>query len=179
MNTKWYVIRSVQGKEKTVKEQLEAEFKNPEYQDKVKQVVIPMEKILKSRNGKKYATERNYYPGYLLIETEPSIIGELKHLNKSMNFVIGFLGDNTPTPLRQSEVEQILGKIDELSLTDAKLIEQYIIGEKVKIIAGPFSTFLGTVEEINDEKKKLKLSVKVFGRSTPIEIDFNQVKKEN
>ena len=90
MDTKWYVIRTVTGKEKKAKEHLDAEFKNREYGDKIKQVVIPLEKVYMSRKGKKYTTERNFYPGYILIEAEPSIIGEIKHLNKSVNNVIEF-----------------------------------------------------------------------------------------
>ena len=178
MDTKWYVIRTVTGKEKKVKEVLDAEFKNDNYGGKVIQVVIPMEKILMTRKGKKYATERNYYPGYLLMEAEPSIIGEVKHFNKNVSNLIGFLGGDHPTPMRESEVNQILGKIDELASADVHAIDKYTVGDKVKITDGPFSTFLGTVEEVNTERNKLKLAVKVFGRNTPIELDFAQVKKD-
>jgi transcriptional antiterminator NusG len=113
-----------------------------------------------------------------LIEADPTIIGELKHINKSVSNLIGFLGDQNPIPMRESEVNQMLGKLDELASADVTVIDKFIIGEKVKIIDGPFSTFLGNVEEINTEKNTLKLAVKVFGRNTPIELSFSQVKKD-
>ena len=118
MDTKWYVIKAVAGKEKKAVEQLQFEIKEKGFSDKVKQIVIPMERIFHVRNGKKVATERNHYPGYILIETEPSIIGEIKHLNKSFNNVIECLGGYKPSALRQSESERILGKVDDLMMTE-------------------------------------------------------------
>lgn len=178
METKWYVIRTVTGKEKKAKEQLVAEFKNREYDNRILQVIIPLEKVVMTRKGKKYTTERNYYPGYILIEADPTIIGELKHLNKSINNVIEFLGGERPTALRQEEVERILGKMDELLMTDEKSLEQFIIGDNVRIVDGPFGGFIGTINEIFEEKRKVNLSVKIFGRLTPLELDFTQIHKD-
>jgi transcription termination/antitermination protein NusG len=179
MDTKWYVIRAVAGKEKKAKEQLEFEIKNLGFDDKVKQLLIPVEKVYHVRNGKKVASERNHYPGYILIEADPSIIGEISGLNKIVNFVVGFLGDKKPQPLRELEVNRILGKIDELATADDILICNYSIGESVNIIDGPFSNFNGTVTEIFEEKKRIKLDVKIFGRSTPLELNFEQVLKQD
>jgi transcription termination/antitermination protein NusG len=177
METKWYVIRTIAGKEKKAKEQLEAEFKNKEYTNRIKQVLIPLEKVFQTRNGKKILTERNFYPGYILVEADPNIIGELRHLNKQINNVIGFLGDKAPIALKQDEVNRIMGKMDELAAAPATLINKYIKGEKVKIIEGPFASFVGDIEEINEDKKRLKLNVKVFGRGTSIELEYAQVEK--
>lgn len=178
MSTKWYVIRTVAGKEKKAKEQLEAEFRNRKLDDKITQVIIPMEKVYMTRKGKKYTTEQNYYPGYVLIEADPNIIGEIKQLNKYVNNVVGFLGGDTPTALRQSEVDRILGKMDELSMTDEKSLEQFNVGETVKIVDGPFGGFIGKISEVNDEKRRVKLEVKIFGRPSPLELEFSQIHKD-
>lgn len=178
MNTKWYVIRTVAGKEKKAKEQLEAEFRNRKLDDKILQVIIPMEKVYMTRKGKKYTTERNYYPGYILIEADPNIIGEIKQLNKYVNNVVGFLGGDTPTALRQQEVDRILGKMDELSMTDEKSLDHYCVGETVKIVDGPFASFIGTITDVNEEKRKVKLGVKIFGRLSPLELEFSQIHKD-
>ena len=175
--TKWYVIKAVAGKEKKAVEQLEFEIKEKGFSDKVKQLVIPMEKVFHVRNGKKVATERNHYPGYILIETDPIIIGELSGLHKMVNFVTGFLGGDKPTPLQQSEVERILGQMDVLASSDEKFIDKFARGESIKIIDGPFNGFVGDVQEFNEERKKLKVDVKVFGRSTPLELSYTQVQK--
>lgn len=177
MNTKWYVIKAVAGKEKKAIEQLEFEIKEKGFSDKVKQIVIPMEKVYSVRNGKKIATERNHYPGYILIETDPIIIGELSGLHKIVNFITGFLGGDKPTPLTQTEVERILGQMDILAGTDEKFMDKFSIGESIKIIDGPFNGFVGDVQECNDERKRLKVDVKVFGRSTPLELGYTQVQK--
>ena len=177
MNTKWYVIKAVAGKEKKAVEQLQYEFETRGFADKVKQLVIPMERVFHVRNGKKVATERNHYPGYILIETDPSIIAELSGLHKIVNFVSGFLGGDKPTPLKQSEVEKILGQMDALASSDEKFMDKFIVGESVKIIDGPFNGFVGDVQEFNDERKRLKIEVKVFGRGTPIELGYTQVQK--
>lgn len=177
-DTKWYVIRTITNKEKQCKEQIESEIRNNGFSSLVKQVVIPMEKVFYVRNKKKVITEKNHYPGYILIETTPNIIGELKTILKGINFVSGFLGDNNPIPLRQSEVNHILGKMDELASAEVTVIDKYNIGEIVKIIDGPFNSFVGAVTDVNEDKKKLKLNVKIFGRETPLEVDYNQIAKD-
>jgi transcriptional antiterminator NusG len=177
---KWYVIRAVSGQEKKVKAQIDAEINRLKLQQYVAQVLIPMEKYIQIKNGKKINKERNYFPGYVLIEAV--LVGELPHILKSINGVIGFLGSkrgDDPIPLRTAEANRILGKVDELSESDAEMNIKFLVGETIKIIDGPFNSFIGTIEEVNDEKKRLKVSVKIFGRKTPLELSYMQVKKES
>jgi len=175
---KWYVLRAIGGKEKKVKEYVESEISRLDLRDYVGQVLIPTEKVYQIRNGKKVSKERNYLPGYVLIEA--ALVGEVPHILKSIPNVIGFLTDNNnePTPLRMSEVNRILGKVDELNETEEELDVSFIIGETVKVIDGPFNGFNGIIEDVNEEKKKLKVMVKIFGRKTPLELSFMQVEKE-
>ncbi|MAX79572.1 MAG: transcription termination/antitermination factor NusG [Crocinitomicaceae bacterium] len=176
---KWYVVRAVSGKEKKVKEQLEVEISRLNLEDYVAQVLIPTEKVYQIRNGKKISKERNYFPGYVLIEA--SLVGEVPHIIKNITNVIGFLGETKggdPVPMRQAEVNRILGKVDELADSDEEVNIPYIVGETVKVIDGPFNSFSGIIEEINEEKKKLKVMVKIFGRKTPLELSYMQVEKE-
>lgn len=177
---KWYVLRAISGKEKKVKQTIETEIARLNLQSYVSQVLIPMEKYIQVKNGKKVNKERSYFPGYVLIEA--ALVGELPHVLKSIPNVIGFLGSkrgDDPVPLRQSEANRILGKVDELSETDAGMNIHFMAGETIKIIDGPFNSFIGTIEEVNDEKKRLKVSVKIFGRKTPLELSYMQVKKES
>jgi transcriptional antiterminator NusG len=177
---KWYVIRAVSGKEKKVKQQIEVEIGRLKLQHYVAQVLIPMEKYIQIKAGKKINKERSYFPGYVLIEA--ALIGELPHVLRSIPGVIGFLGSkkgDDPIPLRASEANRILGKVDELSESDAEMNIKFLVGETIKIIDGPFNSFIGTIEEVNDEKKRLKVSVKIFGRKTPLELGYMQVKKES
>lgn len=176
-NNKWYVIRSVTGKEKQVSEQLNAEIRNHGLDTYVNKVIMPIEKAFHIRNGKKVAVERNHYPGYILIETSSNIIGELKQLFKKINYVAGFLGDDKPIALRPSEVERILGKMDELTGKE-EITETFIVGEKVKIIDGAFTSFVGDITNVNNDKQKLKMNVKVFGRDTQLELSYEQVSKD-
>ncbi|TVR36580.1 MAG: transcription termination/antitermination factor NusG [Cryomorphaceae bacterium] len=177
---KWYVVRAVSGQEKKVKDHIELEIKRSGLQDYVSQLLIPTEKVYQIRNGKKVSKERNFYPGYVLIEA--ALEGEVPHIIKSVTNVIGFLGTEKggqPVPLRQNEVNRILGKVDELAESDEELTIPYLVGESVKVIDGPFNSFTGVIEEINEEKKKLKVMVKIFGRKTPLELGYMQVEKEN
>jgi len=175
---KWYVLRAIGGKEKKVKEYVESEISRLDLRDFIGQVLIPTEKVYQIRNGKKVSKERNYLPGYVLIEV--ALVGEIPHLLKSIPNVIGFLTDNNnePTPLRMSEVNRILGKVDELNETDEEINVPFFVGETVKVIDGPFNGFNGIIEDVNEEKKKLKVMVKIFGRKTPLELSFMQVEKE-
>lgn len=176
---KWYVVRAISGKEKKVKEYIESEVAALNMQDYVSQVLIPTEKVYQIRNGKKISKDRNFFPGYILIEA--ALVGELPHVIRNVTGVIGFLGaekGGTPIPLRISEVNRILGKVDELAESDEELNVPYFVGESVKVIDGPFNSFSGIIEEVNDEKKKLKVMVKIFGRKTPLELSFVQVEKE-
>ena len=174
---KWYVVRAVSGKEKKVKEYIESEINRLGLQDFVSQVLIPTEKVYQVRKGKKISKERNYFPGYVLIEA--ALVGELTHIIRNIPNVLGFLGTgNEPSPMRASEVKRILGKVDELAEQGEGVNIPFIVGETVKVIDGPFNSFSGVIEEINEEKKKLKVMVKIFGRKTPLELNFMQVEKE-
>jgi transcriptional antiterminator NusG len=174
-----YVVRDISGKERKVKEFIESEISAQGLQDYLGQVLIPTEKVYQIRNGKKVSKERSYFPGYILIEA--SLVGELPHVIRNITNVIGFLGaekGGPPAPLRMSEVNRILGKVDELAETDEEMSIPFIVGETIKVIDGPFNGFTGTIEEINEEKKKLKVMVKIFGRKTPVELGYLQVEKE-
>ena len=174
---KWYVVRAISGKEKKVKQYIENEIKRLEKQDYVAQVIIPTEKIYQIRKGKKISKERNYFPGYVLIEA--MLDGEIAHVIKNIPGVLGFLGaKGEPIPMRPAEVNRILGKVDELSEKGEQIGVPFIVGETVKVIDGPFNSFSGIIEEINEEKKKLKVMVKIFGRKTPLELSFLQVEME-
>lgn len=174
---KWYVLRAMSGKENKVKEYLDADVKNSEFSDFVSQVLIPTEKVYQVRNGKKILKERSYLPGYVLVEA--ALVGEVVHYLRNIPNVLGFLGGNeNPVPLRQSEVNRILGKVDELQENGEDLSVPYTVGEAVKVTVGPFSGFSGVIEEVNTEKRKLKVMVKIFGRKTPLELGFMDVEKE-
>ena len=176
---KWYVLRAIGGKEKKVKEYIENEIANGDLKGLVEQVLIPTEKVYQIRAGKKISKERSFFPGYILIEA--SLVGEVEHILRSIPNVIGFLGDTKggdPVPVRANEINRILGKVDELAETDEELNIPFVVGETVKVIDGPFNGFNGTIEGINEEKKKLQVMVKIFGRKTPLELSFMQVEKE-
>ena len=175
---KWYVVRAVSGKEKKVKQYLEAEVNRLGISHLLPQVLIPMEKYYQMKDGKKIAKERNFYPGYVLIEA--ALVGELEHVIKGINSVIGFLGDKggNAVPMRAAEVNRILGKVDEMAEQGESMNISYYVGENVKVIDGPLNGFTGVIEEVNEEKKKLKVMVKIFGRRTPLELNYMQVEKE-
>ncbi|PKP48959.1 MAG: transcription termination/antitermination factor NusG [Bacteroidetes bacterium HGW-Bacteroidetes-11] len=174
---KWYVIRAISGNEKKVKLYLESEISRLGLSDYISQVLIPTEKVYQVRKGKKVSKERNYLPGYILIEA--LLTGEIPHTIKSVPGVLGFLGSKgEPVPLRPAEVNRILGKVDELTEQGEEVSVPFIVGETVTVIDGPFNSFTGIIEEINEEKKKLKVMVKIFGRKTPLELGFMQVEKD-
>ena len=173
---KFYVLRTLSGKENKVKEYLQAAIKRPDLKEFISQVIIPTEKVYAVRNGKKVLKERAYLPGYIIIEAV--LVGEVVHFLKNVNYVVGFLGGNKPAPLRASEVNRILGTVDELQEQSEEIDVEFYVGETIKVIHGPFNGFHGVVEEINTEKKKLKVMVKIFGRKTPLELGYMQVEKE-
>lgn len=176
---KWYVLRAIGGKEKKVKEYIDSEINRLELHDYISQVLIPQEKVYQIRAGKKISKERNFFPGYVLIEA--ALVGEIPHILKNIPNVIGFLGtqEGDPVPLRKPEINRILGKVDELAASDEEINVPFYVGESVKVVDGPFNSFTGIIEEVNDEKKKLKVMVKIFGRKTPLELSFMQVEKES
>jgi transcriptional antiterminator NusG len=178
--TKWYVLRVISGKERKVKEYLDKEIQRNEGWDVViKQIFLPVEKVYKVQNGKKVMRERNFYPGYVMIEcAEGKLHDDIISAIKNTTNVIHFLGKENPIALRKAEVNKMLGKIDEMSDASGMIMsEPFIIGETIKIVDGPFNDFNGVIEEVNDEKKKLKVTVKIFGRSTPVELNYMQVEK--
>ena len=182
-DTKWYVLRVVSGKERKVKEYLDKEVNRSGWSETIKQVFLPMEKVYKVQNGKKVMREKNYFPGYVMIEVSDGKLSDdmVQHISSISN-VMHFLTDGKGSKgniisLRKAEVNKMLGKVDEMNEGGMVMNEPFIIGETIKIIEGPFNDFNGTIEEVNDEKKKLKVTVKIFGRSTPVELNYMQVEK--
>lgn len=177
--TKWYVLRVVSGKEKKIKEYLDKDILRNGWDKIIKQIFLPVEKVYKVQNGKKVMRERNFYPGYVMIEVESGKLNDdIISSIKNMTNVIHFLGKDNPVALRKSEVNKMLGKVDEMSDAGGMTMsEPFIVGETIKIIDGPFNDFNGVIEEVNDEKKKLKVTVKIFGRATPVELNYMQVEK--
>ena len=177
---KWYVLRVISGKERKLKEYIDMEISRSGWDTTITQVLVPTEKVFKIKNGKRVIQERNFYPGYIMIEAIPTgLSGEMISTIRNLTGVIHFIGKETPIPLRKSEVNRILGKVDEMEEEGTSMNEPFIIGETVKIIDGPFNEFLGNIEEIHEEKKKLKVNVKIFGRKTPVELNFMQVEKQH
>jgi len=176
-DTKWYVLRVVSGKERKVKEHLDKEIRLSGWSHAILQVLCPYEKVFKVQNGKKVLREKISYPGYIMIEATDKMNDTMIQTITSVTGVIHFLGKEHPTPLRKAEVNKMFGTMDEQDELGVTLAEPYIIGENVKIIDGPFNDFNGSVEEVNDEKKKLKVIVKIFGRPTPVELSYMQVEK--
>ncbi len=182
-DSKWYVLRVVSGKERKVKEYLEKDIVRNGFENVIRQIFLPMEKVYKVQNGKKVMREKNYYPGYVMLEVASGKLGDdiIQHISSISN-VMHFLTDGKGSKgniicLRKSEVNKMLGKVDEMSDQGISMVEPFIMGETVKIIDGAFNDFNGVIEEIHDEKKKLKVIVKIFGRSTPVELSYMQVEK--
>lgn len=176
---KWYVVRAISGKEKKAKEYIESEMAKRGWSEDVPQVLVPTEKVVSIRNGKKVVKDRNYLPGYVLIEADlrDEIIPVIQNVPNVLDFLRA-AGGGKPIPMRQVEINRILGKMDDQLDAIEGNGDTFLVGENVKVIDGPFSSFAGIVEEVNDEKKKLKVTVKIFGRKTPLELGYNQVEKE-
>ncbi len=173
----WYVLRAVSGKEGKVKEYIDAEIKNGRLGGHVSQVLIPTEKVKQVRGNKQIVKEHLYLPGYVLVEAR--LVGETIHELRSTPNVLGFLGGmENPTPLRESEVNRILGKVDEMEDEVLEVEIPYVVGESVKVVEGPFSGFSGVIEKVDNEKKKVTVIVKVFGRNTGLDLSFMQIEKE-
>ena len=174
----WYVVRAISGKENKVKGYIESEISRLGLEEFVEEVLVPTEKVIQIRDGKKVSKERVYFSGYIMVKA--SLVGEVPHVIRSINGVIGFLGEvkgGDPVPLRKSEVNRMLGKVDELAIQDDNVAIPFDIGETIKVIDGPFNGFNGTIENVNEEKRKLEVMVKIFGRKTPLELSFMQVEK--
>ena len=175
-NMNRYVLRVMGGKEKKTVSFIEKEIDRLGMNDFVSQILVPTEKIFQIRKGKKVSKERNFFPGYVLVEA--NLVGEVPHVLKNVTNVLGFLGatkGGIPVPMRKSEINRILGKVDEMALTDEYIHIPFIVGEAVKVIDGPFNDFNGVVEEVNEDKGKVKVMVSIFGRATPVELEFPQI----
>ncbi len=176
--TKWYVLRIVSGNERKVKEHLDKEVKINGWGNAILQILCPVEKVFKVVNGKKVLREKTLFPGYIMLEALDGKLNDTMIQGiTAVTSVIHFLGKEHPIALRKSEVNKMFGKLDEVSEAGIGYAEPYIVGETIKIIDGPFNDFNGTIEEVNEEKKKLKIVVKIFGRATPVELNYSQVEK--
>lgn len=176
---KWYSLRVISGKERKIKERIDFEIDRSGWREIIPQVLVPTEKVYKIRGGKKVISERNILPGYILLEADPKgFTAEMVQIIANIPNVIHFLGKNNPIPMQQSEANRLLGKVDESLDQGETMLEPFIVGETVKITDGPFSEFVGDIQEVNEEKKKLKVIVKIFGRGTEVELNFMQVEKQ-
>lgn len=175
----WYVLRAISGKEAKVKEILDAEIRNTDLGKYVFQVLIPTEKVLTVRGGKKIVKEKNLYSGYVFIEAilHGEVMHELRNTTNVIDFLRGKGKDAKPEPLRQSEVQRMLGMADDMSELTVDSLNDYKVGEAVKVVFGAFNGFTGEIEEVDHEKKKLKVMVKIFGRKTPLELENSQVER--
>jgi len=177
-DSRWLVLRVIGGKERKIKEYIDREIKRSGWENIINQVLCPIEKVYKVQNGKKVMREKILFPGYMLIEaTNGKLSSDTIESIRSINGVIHFLGKENPDSLRKSEVNKMFGNIDDMADDDIQMLEPYIIGETVKIIDGPFNDFNGTIQEIDEDKKKIKAVVKIFGRDTPVELNYMQVQK--
>jgi transcriptional antiterminator NusG len=175
---KWYALRVIGGKERKLRDYVEGEVRRSGWEPFVRQILVPTEKVYQIKNGKKVIKEKNFFPGYVLMEIQDGkLSAEMIQAVTNLTGVIHFLGKQNPTPLRKSEVNRILGKVDEMQEMGESINEPFIENETVKIIDGPFNDFKGTIEKVDEEKKKLKVIVKIFGRRTPVELNFMQVEK--
>jgi transcriptional antiterminator NusG len=177
---RWYVLKAISGKEASVKEYIELDMKNHGYEDRVAQVLIPQENVIKvGANNKRVPVKRNLLPGYVLVEA--ALDGEITHMLRNTPNVLGFLGGtDKPSPVRQAEVNRMLGlgTEEDVEVAEPVVKVDFLVGESVKVNDGPFTGFDGIIEEVNVDKQKLKVSVKIFGRVTPLELSFTQVSKE-
>ena len=183
MSLNWYVLRAISGKENKIKTFLEKEIKRNKLDKFIPEVMIPFEKVYVMRNGKKKIKERNYLPGYVLVSADFSH-GEVQHVIKNVPGVIGFLGSGNgssrvPIPLREAEINRLFGKFDASNSDEEVLLSSFVVGEEVKVMDGPFSGFSGSISQVFEDRKKLNVTVKIFGRNTPVELNYYQVEKSN
>jgi transcriptional antiterminator NusG len=175
---KWYVVRAVSGQENKIRDYMDSEINRLGFKDFVEDILVPTQKVVQIRKGKKINKEKVYFPGYIMIKA--NLTGEIPHVIKALPNVIGFLGETKggdPIPLRTAEVNRMLGKVDELSTESESISIPFEIGENIKVIDGPFNGFNGAIEKVNQEKRKLEVMVKIFGRKTPLELSYMQVEK--
>ena len=176
MAKRWYSVSVLSNFEKKIAEQIRTAVEEQGLEDQIDEVLVPTEEVIEVRRGKKVTTERRFMPGYVLVHMEMSDQGY--HLVNSINRVTGFLGpQGRPMPMRDAEVEAILGRVAEGEETPRTLIH-FEVGEKVKVSDGPFEDFDGMIEEVDEDNQRLKVSVSIFGRETPVELEFTQVSKQ-
>lgn len=176
----WYVLRAISGKETKVKEVLEAQMKNTNLGQYVSQVLIPTEKVLTSRNGKKVVKERTLYSGYVFVKAELTgeVMYELRNTTNVIDFLRGRAKGAAPETLSESDVMRMLGAADEMRQTADETMIEFMVGEPVKVNYGPFSGFSGVIKEVNADRRKVKVEVKIFGRGTDLELEYSQVERE-
>jgi transcriptional antiterminator NusG len=177
MDAKWYVVRTFSGHENKVKQFIDAEIaENEQLKAKIKEVLVPTEKVFEVKDGKKRSRTKNFFPGYILVQAE--LDNQVKEIILNTQSVMGFLGTGrNPNPLQPEEVKRIVGRINQDENTE-RIETIFRNGDVVKIIDGPFNNFSGTIQEVNEEKMKIKVMVSIFGRKTPVEIDFVQAELE-
>jgi len=177
MNMRWYAVQAFSGYEKSVLRSLEERIARSGMEDKFGQILVPVEEVIEMKGGQKSISERKLYPGYVMVQME--MTDDTWHLVKSTPRVTGFIGGTAqkPTPIRDKEVEIILQRMDDSKNNPTQKLT-FEKGESVRVIDGPFKDFSGTVEDINYEKSKLRVTVTIFGRATPVELDFSQIEKE-
>jgi transcriptional antiterminator NusG len=174
-DAKWYIVHTYSNFEKKVSEEIKRQAKIQDLDEFVADVVVPTEEVVEVRRGQKKSAERKFLPGYVLLHAK--LTDEVYHLVKNVAKVTGFLGQNNkPMPLRQAEVDQILNQVQE-GVEHPKSTITFEIGEQVRVADGPFTSFMGTVEEVDDDRSRLKVAVSIFGRATPVELEFTQVEK--
>ena len=173
---RWYVVRTFSGHENKVKSQIENESKIQKLDDRIFSVMVPSEKIFEVKDGKKKSKTKTFFPGYILVEAV--LDKETKHLILNTPSVMSFVGTRgEPVPLQPDEVRRLIGRMEARKDTETIAIP-FHVGEPVKVIDGPFNNFSGVVKDVNEEKMKLKVEVSIFGRKTPVELDFSQVEAE-
>lgn len=174
MAIRWYVIHAYSGFEKKVAEFIKEQAEKKGLTDKVEQVLVPTENVINIKNGAKVESERKFFPGYVLIKME--MTDQTWHLVNDTPKVTGFLGGKKPTPITEKEAMHILHQVEE-GVERPKSVISYVVGEQVHVTDGPFASFVGTIEEVDSEKERLKVLVSIFGRATPVDLDYTQVKK--
>ena len=171
----WYIVQAYSGFEKKVIESIKDELKKHKLESHLDQILVPTHQVTEVKKGKRSKKEKKYFPGYVLVKVD--LTKQIYHLIKNLQKVSGFLGSSDrPTPISDTEIQRILGQVSESAINQKSGIS-FEIGEKVKVCDGPFASFNGLVEEIDEEKSRLKVSVSIFGRSTPVDLEFNQVEK--
>ncbi len=174
MALRWYVVHVYSGFEKKVRESILEQVKMKGMEEEISQVLIPVEEVVEVKNGTKKTSERKFFPGYVLVEMEMS--DDTWHLVKNTPKVTGFLGGKKPQPISELEAERIMKQVQE-GVEKPKNLTVYEVGEQVRVVDGPFGSFVGSVEEVDLEKSRMKVLVSIFGRSTPVELEFSQVEK--